>query len=86
MFSESSWTLFGFYTLSDEKIIKRLKIEKDPTPAKLIETLESKPTKDAQRAIKRLEFLAGKGCKQVIGTTASIFVNHAFSSLTRRLS
>jgi len=85
VFSEPSWTLFGFGTLTDRKIIQKLKIRDRPTAAKLIETLESKPPKDSQTATKWFEFLADKGGKQVIGTTASIFVNHAFSFLSRRL-
>lgn len=69
VFSDPSWTVFGFGKLPerfDKKIIPKLKIRDRPTATKLFEVLKSKPPKDRQTAIQWFRFLADKGGKQFI--------------------
>lgn len=88
VFSDPSWTLFGFGRLSgrlDRKIIQKLKIRDRPTAAKLFQVLASNPPKDARTATEWFQFLAVKGGKQIIDTAATILADQIFSFLGRRI-
>jgi hypothetical protein len=76
VFSDSSWTLFGFGKLPDrldKKVIPKLKIRDRPTAAKLFEVLESNPPKDPATAARWFQFLAQKGGEQFIDTGGYYF-------------
>jgi len=69
VFSDPTWTIFGFGKLPDrfdKKIIPKLKIRDRPAATKLFEVLKSNPPKDRPMAVKWFKFLAEKGGKQFI--------------------